>query len=417
VRDRCGIGVDAGPIAAWIVLVLFAFAGGLRAQWPFPEDGVPEGSPLSPQGLQRLQDAQNVGPLQLDPRELLGGRLPPGYSRLSESFDLFSGFPNFTAAGMPSTTGGFGIPGVGGSGAGDLPFTPLIGRPAPRAPDAWPTWFVDGPGEEGDRFTARRGLLIRESDRVWLRESEESAFVPLRFSDKFRPVEVGDVVEIRQKGEARLLLQDGSSLKAFGPVRIELEELSEEVVALRMPRVTLADFLPLGRMLRVVLPDGTVFQAAKGSYRWRTRDDGLAVLANVGSEPATLVLAGPGDDAQRVRPLPPGSHVLLRTALYADPFDSGAPRPGGGTFVEGDAAAREDGQARVFEGRGEGATVFWSGARFDVPAGGTLRLDPLGEEVPVPAVQGLDAVREMLERVKAEGASSGLPFGIERRTP
>lgn len=363
----------------------------LRPAGPAQQDPRPD-APLDAQTVQRIRDAQNVGPLSLDPRELLSGRLPPGFARLSESFNVFSGFPSFPESGQVG-----GALGTLPPAFGDPSFAPPIGPAEPRAPDAWPTWFADAPGEEGDRFLPSRAVLVRQSDRVWFRDAEESVFVPVRFSRKFRAVEAGDVVEVRQKGEFELLLQDGGTLKTFSRVRVEVLELSEDVVSFRVPHARRIEVRPLVRKMRVQLPDGSVLEATEGSYRWIERDDGLAHLQNVGTEDATLHFSAAADAGST--PLPSGYQVVLRATRSAAGSAPGG--RDGKLVVEGDATAAFDGSIRVFSGRGEGGTVTWAGARFPMPAGGELRIDPLGDVVP--------AAEKMTARSGDEGSPRVLP--------
>ena len=317
--------------------------------------------PFDPTRSQRQDPTRYV--LQLDPVERQFGVLPPGYPGLEEAMPLFQGFPTFP----PDVPGYGGYPGV----RLPVPFTAGVTVPprprdaAPLPDDAWPSWF--GPGEAiGDEgFTAERAVLHRGSDRVWYHGPRDTAFVPLAFWDKFRVLSAGSRIEVRHKGEYQITFHGGAMLRAHRPSRLEVEVLNEEIIALRLPHLSKIWLSAVTRPVRLTLPDESVLEA-QGTSAYLERGDGFARISNDGV--GRLVVRG----AIGQQEIPPGHSVwlpLLPTTRSVI---------GAALALEGDVDARRDGRVLAADGGARGGTVTWNGARFAVPAGGNLRLDPLG---------------------------------------
>lgn len=284
-----------------------------------------------------------------------GGALPPGFEALGRLFGAY-----------PTEGGASGLP------------TGVLAMPAlpPEEPD-WP------------RNLARRevaalpyvptlALLLRLADRVWWRAPDEDAFVPLYFHDNVRGVPAGTAVEVRQTGEFELLLHGGGRLRAKGPTSLQVLALDEQRVELRLCALTHVQFAVDSRRQTLRLPDGSAVEVAAADPKADPPPGPVTLrLDRIGDPLACegrLQLANHGLRAVTWRhafgsvELQPGQRVQLFATPPAHDFPAG--------LVLRDATAVPVGAGLECTARGDGE-VLWSGARFRLAPGTTLRLEPL----------------------------------------
>ncbi|MBX3463469.1 MAG: hypothetical protein KF830_09875 [Planctomycetes bacterium] len=294
--------------------------------------------------------------------------LDPSWQRMPSPGD-FQGFPTF-----PSRLAGYGnypLPGLPGE-AVDVPLLPL----ADPEPPGWPGWMRLRQ-REALPFAADLALLVQHADRVWWRRQRDDAFVPLYFHDKLRTLPVGAEVEVRQAGDFELLFHTSSRLVAHGPTELQIAALDEAAVEVELRRFTRLRLQVNGRGHRLRLPDGSQLEVDAEPAAGETAGQVLVLLQRA-DEPsrfggrATIFNAGSravrwahAFGAQR---LDPGEILTM--------FLTPPPAPIGAGLVAEGGRSENDGAAITFRG-GDGAALSWCGARFEVGAGRTLRLDPL----------------------------------------
>lgn len=289
-----------------------------------------------------------------------------GFQGLSSVYPQWSGFPNYLRDRAP--TGAFPSllsPAAGGVTVPDPARTlPLPPRAAGDS-DTWPSWIRFTEGGESVRRSASRAVLARTSDRVWVLEPGDDAFVPLAFYDKFRLVQKSTIVETRaEKAEYTLLMHDGAELRVHGPCHLTLTQLDEDAVEVALGEFHTLFWTGKTRALRLRLPDGSLLEAPSAELR-------IAAQAPFGT--ITSYRGLPARYRSRVGPvtLEPGHRVRF---LLAAP--EAAVAEASALVVSGGLVTARTG--RVLEVRSEkGGTVGWSGARFTLPPGARLRLDPL----------------------------------------
>lgn len=314
----------------------------------------------------------------------------------------FAGWPSF-----PSQLSGYGsypaaAPGADGAAvdapelAALLPF--LLGSAKAVPPAAgWPGWSLPK-GRAGLPYAPDLGLLVRHSDRVWLQAGPGEPFVPLPFHDKLQLVRAGAGVEVRRIGEFEVLLHDSTRLFARGPTAVRIDELAASTVRIDLRGFTWLRVGAVGRAHAIALPDGSTLRIAGGApaegapaYRpspspvtWPQRgvadlllqraDEpgsyrGRATMTNLGAVPVVWHHAG-------------GETVLdqgHRVAFFLEP-----PGPRIGDALELVACSEESQGARTVCRSPGGGTAAWSGARFSVPAGGTVVFERLPAVLQVP---------------------------------
>jgi hypothetical protein len=337
-------------------LILPALASALAAQYPPGTQPPPQQPPLMP-GI-------------LAPNQVRTGMLPQPLRSTWVQPQDFQGFPTF-----PPNLGGYGAyppppPGFLAppdfSGALPPPLTP-------RGPD-WPAWIERKRGTDLP-YEAGTAVLVRQSDRVWVRAAGDDAFVPLYHYDNVRALQAGADVQVRHLGQLQLMLYGGSRVAAYGVVDFQVVELGEMSARLRFHSLSRLLLVSSSRGLACVLPDGSevIIDALPPDapteraqiYIERPSEPvqyrGRATILNAGSRPA------------RWR-TPLGERVLepgRRVTLFLDP--SATPLPAAlSTDRVGEGQA--DGARRRWQGEG---AVTWSGARFQLQDGARLELDPL----------------------------------------
>lgn len=277
------------------------------------------------------------------------------------------GFPLFPPAlqgygGYPPPPKALTTPPEAIDGAAPPPQLPL--------PPDWPSWVQLKSGRPLP-YAADLAVLVRSADRVWFRPPDEPAFVPLYFFDKMRALPAGSEIEVRQSGEFQLLCHGGTRVYSFGPAALRIQALAADRVQLQFAAFTHLRIVCRGPAHEILLPDGSALRvAAEGEERERQgavdlhleRDGGRATVFQGGRRSATLHT-------------PFGDQVLApghRSTILLQPPTSPVPAP-----LQHDAISvtRRDG-ALECEGA-EGGALQWSGARFPLPPGTRLRLDPL----------------------------------------
>ncbi len=358
-------GTHAIAVAA-LGLALLAPA---RAQRPGAYPGAPQ------PGQQQPQQPQ---PLQQSPQFRVPGSLEgigPGWAQWREPLNsiwvrppqtpAFAGFPVF-----PYRLQGYG------AYPGDTERRP--GRSLPLPPAAplepgWPPW-----ARTRDKaplpFAADLALLIRHTDRVWHRAAIDEPFVPAFFHDKLCTLPAGAEVDVRQSGDFELLLHDSSRVVARGPTFVTLAELTPTTVRLHVPRLTHLRVMASKREHTLVLPDSSRLRFGAAGAGDLPFDVGITRADEPGwlGGRATLSNLGPSDvvwqHATGQVTLPPGHRV---TFFLRPPPDPALPE-----LDVREGVAEPDGDAMVCRSSGDGH-VRWSGARFALPAGAQLRLDPI----------------------------------------
>lgn len=313
----------------------------------------------------------------------------------------FTGWPAF-----PAQLGGYGSypaaapdPATGVDAPVPSALLPFLfgGADAPARKPGWPGWSSLA-GRGALPFAPDVGLLVRHSDRVWLRADAAEPFVPLPFHDKLRSVRAGAAVEVRQVGEFEVLLHDSTRLFGRGPTLLQIEELTPTSVRLDLRALTWLRLGAVGRAHAIVLPEGSTLHVAaaasgEGASAWQPspspvtwpqrgvadlllqRADepescrGRATLTNLGAVAVVWRHAG-GETA-----VEPGHRV----AFFLEPP---GPRIGGNLELVGCAEERQG--ARIVCRSAGGGTAAWSGARFTVPAGGSVVFEPLPAVLQVP---------------------------------
>jgi hypothetical protein len=355
------------PAVAGAALLWLLPHPGLAAQVPQPQPTggvVPQGPGQQP-GQQPGQ--YPVGGFVRPPLEQAPAQAPPWanpFSPPDTGIAPFQGFPTFPPAlggygGYPQPPRALVTPPEPGAGAAPPPLLP--------EPPAWPSWLLVR-ATEPVPFGPDRAVLMRSADRVWFRTPDEEAFVPLYYFDKMRGIPAGTEIEVRRSGEFQILCHDGSRLYSFGPADLKVAALEEARVRLEWRSLTHLRIVCRNRPHEIALPDGSTVRTAAeqdsaGPVDLRLeRRDGRVSVFNAGVRAASLVT--PFGE----QPLEPGSRAFLLLV----PPDPAVPAPLSHVGI----AAERRGRELLCRGA-EGGEVTWCGARFDLPAGTTLLLDPL----------------------------------------
>ena len=370
-------GRESSALLALCVLVL-----PLTAQDPvgFPESPLlapPIGeSPFNQVGRWGQQQ-QSYDPFNLQ-STFIGNQLPLDPEQLSSTWmhpEAFQGFPVF-----PTSLGGYGSYPPPPEGFLQPPLASMVPPPAriPAAPD-WPGWVVSKRHEELP-YGANNAVVVRQSDRVWVRDATDAAFTPLYHWDITRSVSAGSRVRVPQTGEFLAMFYGGTRLESFGSSELHIKTMVESGVELELSGFTHVVLTAHEHSFDLALPDGSRLRSlpvpedafAVGMTRlcidrvdeprWFA---GRATVFNGGSRNVALTTAL-GDvlleAGRRVTlfltpPTQPLSHELVSENVQ--------PEPDG-----------PDGIGRRFTAQRD-AAVVWSGARFALPAGATLQLDPM----------------------------------------
>lgn len=299
----------------------------------------------------------------------------------------FAGFPSAAAAGKLPGLAGFGaypLPGGPGAAApggllpGGLPIA-LLSPPIDDSKD-WPRW-LRAPGAKRLPYEPGQALLLRHTDRVWWKPPEEDVFVPLYHHDAVRSVVPGTSIEVRQTGEFEVLFHAGGRLLAQGPSQLRIAAMDDKHVEIALASFTKLRLQVSGREYKFLLPDGSSITSPAdvppatpdtppdgptALVLDRTSEPGWyggrAALWNGGSRTVTW------QHAYGTVSLAPGNRVLL----FLKPPAAVVPAP----FTAENVDVRPLADGVECHAAKDGAVV-WSGARFRLPAGATLRLEPL----------------------------------------
>ncbi len=342
-----------------------------RPQQPVSPTGQdPTTAPVAPPGL--------GDPFQQDPSD------PDNLASRWYRPESFQGFPVF-----PPSLGGYGQypppppgfaqpPEVGA----EVPPPPLVAQ----APN-WPAWVLQKRPAELP-YDVGTAVLVRHSDRVWLRAAGDDAFVPLYHWDTTRPLQVGADVRVQHTGCFQLLLYGGSRTLSLGPAELSIVELTEVGAKVAVRAFTRLEIDVYERGLSLQLPDGSELlvdplptdaaaTASTGTARLFLdraiepgRYAGRATIFNAGDRPVRW------KTALGEQQLDPGFRLTMFLAPPAAPMPAG--------LVEDGVSASADGARRSWTATADGS-VSWSGARFRLQPGATLSIDPLlGDPFAVP---------------------------------
>jgi len=291
----------------------------------------------------------------------LRGPTQPGFQGLTSVAPLFSVFPSYPKGyGPPPRIGGF-LPSEAPDPSGISWTPPALAK---DHDGIWPSWIETGMPASTKAISAERAALARTSDRVWFLAPDDTAFVPLAFFDKFRLVESGSFIEVRNKGEFQVAFHDGAVIRSVGPIRLALPRLGSSLAELRLTTFRRFWLNAKVRPFVVVLPDGSRIELAGTNSYFERRGD-RAVIFNHGRR-AFRWVGRVGEHE-----VPPAHRVEIMLAGGQRPF------LGSGLRMEGALNAEPDGRALAVRGGEGGGEVSWSGAKVTVPAGATVRLDPL----------------------------------------
>lgn len=342
------------------------------AQFPPTSPQSPIGNPyVVQQGQQggQGQDAQQA----LQNKQMQRLVDPFGYDAFSRPFTPFrtgieegQGFPTF-APGIypPAPAGWMQAP----------KFGPELGARLvlPVDPD-WPTWVKAKLARELP-YAPDKAILVRDTDRVWIRQVGEEAFVPLYFFDKLRAVVAGVEVEVRRTGSFQIVFHEGPRLSASGVTALGIEQMDADLVRIRIDRLTNVQLTVVGRAFQTRLPDGSELvvepmQATEGRAEFRI-----------------VRVSEPGWFGGRARIFNSGlREITWRTSLGESRLAPGdraefllvpSPRPIPTGLVSKDVLVETNGPVLSARARGTGGSLSWLGARFTLPASSSVQLDPL----------------------------------------
>jgi hypothetical protein len=319
----------------------------------------PNQPPLPWPQTQPRQDPQQP-PLLPNPLDILlrGIEVHPRARSGEAQNPAFQPFPVLTPPGFGAYPGGqlavpFRDPGLA------VPALPS----RPRSSNSWPTWLPGSAEGEGG-FTAGVAIVIQNTDYVWLRGPDQDVYEPLAMWDRFRVVPAGTGIDVRGGGQFALAFQRGSVVRVIGRCRLLLERLDEEVSTIGFEEIGRAVIVAGERPVRVRLGRAGTVEVLSSRLSLQSQG-GLCVAQNLGPGEAWFEVGGSRSE------LPKGYRVTLMPGLAAD-------GPAAELALAADLTTRRDGRTFAAVGGAAGGQVDWSGARFGVPDGATLRIDPLG---------------------------------------
>ncbi len=292
-----------------------------------------------------------------------------GFQGMDSVLPEFQGFPTFP----PNDTGdgGFPLPPMSLLALPEFPAGRLP-PPALEPRDDWPSWIRLELEAGTGAFAPSRAVMVRGTDRVWFLAPGEPAFVPLAYYDKVRVLEGGSQIQVRNQGEFQVTFYGGTRMLSQGPVALQVQELSEERIALQLDNVTRVHLNCRSQPVVVQLLGSTLLQMDQstpaGTDLFLQREADHVWVHNWG--PGTVLLRNP------LRPqgveLPPDHRVSLWVAPHR------APVLAADLSLEGALQTLEHQGRLEVTGSSGGGTVTWSGARIRVTEGSVLNLDSLG---------------------------------------
>lgn len=364
--------------------------------YPWPQGSGQTGGPTSslqqPQWQQPTQASPNPqlqpGMPQLSPWDPRSVRAPslndvPGqpatsFNNLFPTWtrpEAFQGFPVF-----PPSLGNYMTYPMGPGGTMQLPDAGgQLPPPAPPGAPDWPSW-IKSKRPASFPYEPTVAVVVRQSDRVWWRPDADEPFVPLYHYDNARALAAGAELEVRHSGEFLLMLHGGTRVSSFGTAKLGIQALSETEAALLLSDFTWLKVQASSRALRIALPDGSdvMLDAPAEGAQGGTGIGDAGVRIERRIEPgrysgrATIFNFG----SRLVRWSTPLGEVQIqpgcRVTMFLDPCEAAV----GDALVETSVAALADGSKRVWQAQEDGK-VTWSGARFELPRGAQLVLDPM----------------------------------------
>lgn len=298
--------------------------------------------PLLPNPLDILMQGENVHP------RFAGDPAQQG----------LGGLPFLTPPGFGAYPGGqFAIP-FRDAPAG-VATTPMI----TRSPNAWPSWLPEASEGGTEGFTPDVAIVAQTNDYVWVLEPDETAFTPLAYWDRYRVVPSGTTIDVRGGGQFALAFQRGSVVRSLGKARAILERLDEEVTAIAFEDLSRVVVVAGERPVRTRIGRAGAVEAVSCRLSI-AREGGLVHVANLGPGQARF------DFGDRVLELARGYRVSVIPDIPPD-------GPSLGLGLRGDLQTSRDGRVLRAVAGAAGGSLDWSGARFELPRGASLKVDPL----------------------------------------
>ncbi len=318
------------------------------------------------------EQAQATSPISTSPLSPsapgMSPQYRPGFQGLQAVVPRYPTFPTYPRGWGPA-------PRVGGFLPTELP-TPGIGwQPEDALPESerrgWPSWIKEEIGDDVRAATPERAILARNADRIWFLSADETAFTPLAYYDKFRLVESGAVIEVRNKGEYQLVFHDGAQLRSVGACRVAVPRLAAEVAELQVRSFRRIWLSARTRPFRLLLPDGSSLEV-ESSQVYLERQGSRGFLHNDG--PLPVQWKGRVGTVE----IAPSRRIDLLLEPARKPYLSAS------LEVDGSVDVVRKGRMIQVTGTGRnGGYVTWSGTRIRVARGETLELDALaGTEFP-----------------------------------
>jgi hypothetical protein len=309
---------------------------------------------------QQGQEPAAQPPLLANPLDMLlkGETVHPRFAGNPAQQGL-GGLPFLTPPGFGAYPGGqFAVP-FRDTAVG-VATTPMIAR----SPNAWPSWLPEESSEGGaEGFTPDVAIVAQTNDYVWLLEPDETAFTPLAFWDRYRVVPSGTTIDVRGGGQFSLAFQRGSVVRSLGKARAVLERLDEEVTAVAFDHLSRVVVVAGERPVRTRIGRAGAVEAVSCRLSI-AREGGLVHVANLGPGQARF------DVGDRMLDLPRGFRISVIPDLPAD-------GPSLELGLRGDLQTSRDGRVLRAVAGAAGGSLDWSGARFELPRGANLQVDPL----------------------------------------
>ncbi len=356
---------SAAVAVAMSLALLGPFTTGPRAQGQ-PQGGV---SPISPFPFPRQAPQTPFPQPQTGGQDGQRGLLPSarspyreGWQGIDSSMPTHQGFPSYGVS-VPS----FGrYPGVGSELPGVVarPPMPVIPRDQTKT---WPSWVRLPDTEKPLASLSAGAILVRQVDRVWLRDPQERAFTPLAHFDKFRLLVAGSDLRVRDGGEFPILFHDGSFLRSVGTIDMSVVDLADDAVTLKVRELRELWSTSFVRPLALQFDNGgtlgvpagaairlSTTRLPAGTVQLRILNQGHTAL--IWQSPLGTVEVAAGRRIDVMLAVPTGPAITLPLAH------------------EGRVDVRRNGRTAVVSGDG---TLVWSGVRIRLRNGERAVVDPL----------------------------------------